>query len=131
MSKPFMQSCRLTRLNVKAGSVPTPGEDMNMRIGFNVALGDNPDVPNGRTLDLTANIEPDTDVFYSIEANARALFVFEGDASSPEAEEYLQSIAPKEVMASLRTMLDSVTAMFPYGSISIPDIDVSNILFSS
>lgn len=131
MSKPSMQSCRLMRLNVKVGAAPAPDEDMNMRIDFNVALGDNPDVPNGRILDLTANIEPEADVFYSIEASARALFMFEGDASSPEAEEYLQSIAPKEVMASLRTMLDGVTAMFPYGPISIPDIDVSRIIFDS
>lgn len=119
-----LSSMVITKLIIQAGAAPTEDQNVEMSMVVNAEVSSGINNDRARKMALDVSVSNDGNVYYSVEARAEAVFLFDDEASPDYIAEYLGEYAPNEAMAAVVASLKAATASFPYGSIMLPSFNV-------
>ena len=126
-----MDRCQRIKLEIEALAPQEPNTEVDIRIAMTGGVAKATGHDDVRKLTISLDISNEEELFYRIKATAEAVFHFD-EASDPQAIlEYIEGDGWRMAMTAVRTMLDSVTALFPNGTIGLPDIDPARRLITT
>lgn len=121
----ILDSAAITKLAIAAGEVPAEDQPVDMSMVVDAEVSTHAENDRLRKMALNISISNESGVYYSVEAKAEAVFLFDDGASPDYIAEYLAHYGPNEAMAAIVAALKAATASFPYGPIMLPSFTVN------
>lgn len=118
-----MQSCRLLRFNIVAGTPVSPGSEIELTNEIGAKRLDIEGCPSG--LEMVVTTKANNGDFFFIDLALRVLFDMPVDASFSDKNKFLAEVAPNRVLDAIRPIVESATAHFDFGPVSLPPIMIT------
>lgn len=119
-SKCIMTRFRMTSLNIETGFMPEEDDDFDIHVSVDFHLKPSEESDLERAVAVEVSFNNDEGFLYEVRAAGEATFLFDESTTDDERKKYLLNEGHQRVFDSINVALESVSALFPYGPVSVP-----------